>query len=226
MMVRLPGGPFTMGAGGGDPSAAPAHRVTVKPFAIGQFPVTVAEWRACVAEGGCTGMPRMARVQDRTPVHNLSWDDAQQYVAWLARKTGKKYRLPSEAEWEYAARGGSETRYWWGNDVGASLANCSDCGGEQDRAAPMAVDALKPNPFGVYDVHGGIAQWVEDCWFPNYQGAPADGSARDRKGCSSRVLRGGSFRNDRNAITAASRNFYDASVRYLEHGLRVALSAE
>jgi formylglycine-generating enzyme required for sulfatase activity len=225
-MVRLPGGSFTMGAPSGDPSAAPPHRVAVRPFAIGRFPVTVAEWRACVAEGGCSGMPRMVRAGDRTPVHNLSWDDAEQYVTWLARKTGRKYRLPSEAEWEYAARANTETRYWWGNEAGVALANCSDCGGEQDHTAPLAVDALKPNPFGIYDVHGGVAQWVEDCWFPNYQGAPADGSARERKGCSSRVLRGGSFRNDRNAITAASRNFYDASVRYLDHGFRVALSLE
>jgi formylglycine-generating enzyme required for sulfatase activity len=226
VMRRLPGGGFNMGVEHGDPSASPMHRVTVRPFAIGQYPVTVAEWRACVLDGGCSSTPRMVHPADRTPVHNLSWDDAEQYVAWIARKTGAKYRLPSEAEWEYAARGNTQTSYWWGDEPGVALANCSDCGGKQDRFTPLPVDAFRANPFGLYDINGGVAEWVADCWYPNYQGAPPDGSVRDRKACQSRVLRGGSFRNDHTNITATNRNFYDASVRYLEHGFRVALSLE
>ena len=222
VMRRVTGGGFTMGVRNGDRSAAPAHRVTLRAFAIGQFPVTVAEWRACIADGGCSGMPRMAHAADRMPVHNVSWDDAQHYVAWLSRKTGRKYRLPSEAEWEYAARGGTETQYWWGDEPGVALANCSDCGGRQDRLSPLPVGSFKPNPFGLYDVAGGVAEWVADCWHPDYAGAPVDGSAWERKGCQSRVLRGGSFRNDHSNVASASRNFYDASVRYPDNGFRVA----
>jgi formylglycine-generating enzyme required for sulfatase activity len=220
--VRIPEGSFTMGQAKGDQSAAPQRTVTVRAFAIGQYPVTVGEWKACVAGGGCDFTPRMANADGRTPVHNVSWDDAQQYIVWLSRSTGIKYRLPTEAEWEYAARAHTSTRYWWGDNVGAMLANCSDCGGSQDAKTPLPVGSFKPNPFGVHDVHGGVAQWVADCWFPNYQGAPADASARDQKNCQKRVLRGGSFRNDREAITASARGNYDSSVRYIAHGFRVA----
>ena len=222
VMMKVPGGSFTMGQAGDDPSATPAHKVTLRPFAIGQHAVSVAEWKACIADGGCTFMPRMVKAGDTTPVHNVSWDDAQRYVVWLSLKSGRHYRLPSEAEWEYAARGNTTTRYWWGNEVGVALANCRDCGGSQDRTTPLPVQSFKPNPFGLYDVSGGVAQWVADCWFPNYQGASPDGSARDQKNCQQRVLRGGSFRTDRNGITVAVRNYYDASVRYIEHGFRVA----
>jgi formylglycine-generating enzyme required for sulfatase activity len=222
VLVRIPAGSFTMGQAKGDPSAAPQHTVTIRAFAIGQFPVTVAEWKACVTGGGCSFTPRMANADDRTPVHNLSWDDAQQYILWVSRSTGAKYRLPTEAEWEYAARAHTSTRYWWGDTVGPMQANCSNCGGNQDARTPLPVGSFKPNPFGLHDVHGGVAQWVADCWLPNYQGAPADASARDLKNCQKRVLRGGSFRTDREAIGASARGNYDASVRYIAHGFRVA----
>ncbi len=221
-LTVLPGGSFVMGQGAHDPEAAPPHRVSLRPFAIGLYPVTVADWKACLAENGCGSMPRMAEVDDRTPVHNVSWDDAQQFVAWLSRKTGKTYRLPSEAEWEYAARGGTTTRYWWGNEVGVAKANCRDCGGPQDARRPLPVDALQANSFGLYDMLGGVAQWTEDCWFPDYRGAPSDGEARESRACLKRVLRGGSFRAGHDDITAASRGAYDASVRYVVNGFRVA----
>ena len=222
VVVRIPGGSFTMGQAKGDASAAPQHTVTVRAFAIGQYPVTVGEWKACVVDGGCSFTPRMTNADYRTPVHNVSWDDAQQYTLWLSRSTGEKYRLPTEAEWEYAARAHTSTRYWWGDTMGTMLANCSDCGGRQDARTPLPVGSFKPNPFGVHDMHGGVAQWVADCWFPNYQGAPTDASARDQKNCQKRVLRGGSFRTDRETITASARGNYDSSVRYIAHGFRVA----
>jgi len=222
VVVPIPAGAFTMGQAKGDPSAAPQHTVTVRAFAIGQYPVTVGEWKACVVGGGCSFTPRMANANDRTPVHNLSWDDAQQYVLWVSRSTGEKYRLPTEAEWEYAARAHTSTRYWWGDAVGTMLANCSDCGGSQDGRTPLPVGSFKPNAFGLHDIHGGVAQWVADCWFANYQGAPSDASARDQKNCQKRVLRGGSFRTDRETITASARGSYDSSVRYIAHGFRVA----
>jgi formylglycine-generating enzyme required for sulfatase activity len=220
-MVQIAAGSFVMGQASGDPTAAPARTVSIRRFALAQRPVTMAEWKACVAAGGCAAV-RLTEGDERTSMHNLSWDDAQQYVAWLSKKTGHRYRLPTEAEWEYAARASTVTRYWWGDQVGVGLANCSDCGGEQDKSGPLPVDAFKPNPFGLLGIHGGVSQWVGDCWFPNYQGAPTDGSARDRKNCDSRVLRGGSFRSDRTNITVSVRNYYDAAVRYVGNGLRVA----
>src|SRR5262249_44398126 len=188
VVVRIPAGSFAMGQAKGDASAAPQHTVTVRSFAIGQYPVVVGEWKACVAGGGCNFTPRMANADDRTPVHNISWDDAQQYILWLSRSTGENYRLPTEAEWEYAARAHTSTRYWWGDNVGTMLANCSDCGGSQNARTPLPVGSFKPNPFGLHDMHGGVAQWVADCWFPNYQGAPADARAREQKNCQKRVL--------------------------------------
>ena len=221
-LAVLPGGSFVMGQGTRDPTAVPPHPVTIRAFAIGLYPVTVGDWKACLAEDKCESMPRMAEVEDRTPVHNVSWSNAQAFVAWLRQKTGKNYRLPSEAEWEYAARGGTATRYWWGDQVGVAMANCIDCGGRQDARRPLPVDALPANPFGLYQMLGGVAQWTEDCWFPDYRGAPSDGRPREAPACMKRVLRGGSFRAGQDDITATSRNSYDASVRYIVNGFRVA----
>jgi formylglycine-generating enzyme required for sulfatase activity len=225
-MIRIPAGSFMMGQGSHEAESMPAHRVEIRAFAIGEAPVTVAEWNLCLADKGCKFLPRMRVADDRTPVHNLSWEDVGQYVAWLSRVAGHPYRLPSEAEWEYAARGGTTTRYWWGESVGMSLANCTDCGGTQNPYGPLPVDALSPNPFGLYDMLGGVAQWMADCWYPNYRGAPADGTPRDAKDCEKRVLRGGSFRAPHDEISVTYRSNYDAPVRYLVNGFRVARDPE
>jgi formylglycine-generating enzyme required for sulfatase activity len=225
-MVGIPAGSFMMGQGSREPESTPAHHVDIRVFAIGQTPVTVAEWKACVAAKACNFLPRMRVSADRTPVHNLSWDDVGQYIAWLSSVSGHSYRLPSEAEWEYAARGGTTTRYWWGDAVGVSLANCTDCGGTQDAYGPLPVDALRPNPFGLYDMLGGVAQWTADCWFPDYRGAPANATPRDAKACPKRVLRGGSFRAPHDEITVTYRGNYDAPVRYIVNGFRVARDVE
>jgi formylglycine-generating enzyme required for sulfatase activity len=224
-MVRIPGGVFVIGEGARDPEALPAHKVAIRPFAIGRYPVTIGEWKACVAGGGCNPVTQSSTDED-APVHNVSWDDAQQFLAWLSRLSGKQYRLPSEAEWEFAARGGTSSRYWWGESAGIGLANCADCGGTQNPHAPLPVNLFKPNPFGLVDALGGIAQWTADCWFPNYQGAPADGRPREGKACDKRVLRGGSFRATHDAIAATARNNYDQSVRYPLNGFRVARDLE
>jgi formylglycine-generating enzyme required for sulfatase activity len=224
VMVPIPEGSFSMGQNG-DSTAMPVHRVTVHAFALAQRPVTIVEWKACVDDRGCQSA-RVTDDRDDASMHNLSWDDAQQYVAWLSRRTGHRYRLPTEAEWEYAARGNTATRYWWGDQIGIGLANCADCGGEQDKSRPLPADAFKPNPFGLLGVGGGVSQWVADCWLPNYGGAPSDGSARDRANCEQHVLRGGSFRNDHNNVTVAVRNYYDTSVRYIGNGFRVAADLE
>jgi formylglycine-generating enzyme required for sulfatase activity len=221
-MVRIPAGSFTMGQGAREPEAQPAHRVTAPAFALGLTPVTVEQWKACLAAKACQFMPRMRVADDQTPVHNLSWEDLSQYIAWISAQSGHTYRLPSEAEWEYAARGGTSTHYWWGDSAGVALANCSDCGGKQDAAGPMPVEAFKPNPFGLYDMLGGVAQWTADCWVPNYRGAPSDTQPRTTKDCEKRVLRGGSFRSAHDDVTVTARSNYDAPVRYLVNGFRVA----
>ncbi|MBX6741912.1 MAG: SUMF1/EgtB/PvdO family nonheme iron enzyme [Acetobacteraceae bacterium] len=221
-MVRVPGGSFMMGDRNREGYAAPTHRVSVQHFSLGRYPVTVGEWRACLAEAGCAPVSNLAAVEDRTPMHNVSWDDVRQYIAWLSRKAGRPYRLPSEAEWEYAVRAGTMTRYWWGERVGTTLADCGDCGGRQGLRAPLPVGSFRPNPFGLYDMPGGVAEWTQDCWFPDYRGAPSDGSAREVRNCMKRVLRGGSFRSSHEDITSAARWNYDAPIRYLPNGFRVA----
>lgn len=219
-MVSLPGGVFAMGSND-DLSERPVHRVAIKAFAISKFPISVREWKQCVAAKACAYVPSG---EDDAPAANLSWADTQQFTAWLSQVTQQNYRLPSEAEWEYAARGGTETKYWWGDHVVAGMANCKGCSDPYDPRQPLRVGSFSPNPFGLYDMGGGADQWVADCWHKNYQGAPADGSPWMGGDCSSHVLRGGSWKNDPNYVRAASRNQYDTSVRYPTHGFRIARS--
>src|SRR3981189_1505898 len=161
---------------------------------------------------------------NRAPVTNVSWSDAKQFVAWLAGATRKAYRLPSEAEWEYAARGGTQTKYWWGDQFQPGMANCKNCNDVAAAEQPIKVGSFKPNPFGLYDMGGSVDQWVEDCWHKNYQGAPADGSAWVEGECASHVIRSGSWKNDARYVRPSNRDGYDTNVRYPTHGFRVALS--
>lgn len=218
-MIAIRGGSFAMGSND-DPTERPVHQVTIKPFSIGKYPVTVREWNECAAAKACAFT---ATGKDDAPVSNVSWTDAQQYVAYLSKATKKPYRLPSEAEWEYAARGGTQTKYWWGDKLQPGMAGCKDCG---DLAAeqPAKVGSFKPNPFGLHDMGGGVDQWVEDCWHKNYQGAPVDGSAWTGGHCSSHVLRSGSWKNDSRYVRPSNRDGYDTNVRYPTHGFRVALT--
>jgi formylglycine-generating enzyme required for sulfatase activity len=227
-LVLVKPGSFTMGAAGpgADPAARPPHKVTIaRPFYIGRTELTADQWRACVEAGACKDVPELDKATDASPARNLDWNDAQDYLRWLSAKTGHKYRLPSEAEWEYAARGGTATAYWWGDQAGQGKADCEDCGGPHDRAQPASVDAYAANPFGLYGTAGGVAEWVADCWSPSHAGAPKDGSARDKAGCSTRVVRGGSWRNDHSYAASASRFYYDADVRYIGNGFRVLREA-
>jgi formylglycine-generating enzyme required for sulfatase activity/class 3 adenylate cyclase len=219
-MISLRGGSFAMGSNE-DVSEKPVRQVTDKPFAMGKFPVSVQEWNACAAARAC-GFT--ATGKDDAPVTNVSWSDAKQYVAWLAETTRKPYRLPSEAEWEYAARGGTQTRYWWGDQFQPGMVNCRNCSDIPTNEQPAKVGSLKPNPFGLFDMGGGVDQWVEDCWHRNYQGGPADGSAWVENGCPSHVIRSGSWRKDSNYARTSNRGSYDTNVRYPTHGFRVALS--
>jgi formylglycine-generating enzyme required for sulfatase activity/class 3 adenylate cyclase len=219
-MVSIPGGIFSMGSDD-DPSEKPMHRVTVKPFAIGKFPVTVREWNACVAAKSCS---YKSTGEDDAPVTNLSWIDTQQFVEWLSKLARKPFRLPTEAEWEYAARGRTRSKFWWGDQPQAAMANCKGCNEPYESSQPLKVGSFKPNPFGLYDMGGNIHQWVTDCWHENYQGAPSDGSAWVESDCQSRVIRSGSWKNDPSYVRSSNRDHYDATVRYPTHGLRVAYS--
>lgn len=219
-MLSLRGGSFAMGSNE-DVSEKPVRQVTVKPFAMAKYPVSVREWNACAAAKVC-GFT--ASGKDDAPVGNVSWSDAKQYVAWLAETTRKPYRLPSEAEWEYAARGGTQTRYWWGDQFQPGMVNCKNCSDIPAIDQPVKVGNFKPNPFGLFDMGGGVDQWVEDCWHKNYLGAPADGSAWVENGCPAHVIRSGSWRKDSNYARTANRGSYDTNVRYPTHGFRVALS--
>jgi formylglycine-generating enzyme required for sulfatase activity len=229
-MVVIPAGSFLMGSPPAEPKReayeGPLHQVTITaPFAAGKFAVTFAEWDACVADGGCNGyQPNDAGWgrQDR-PVINVRWDDAKAYTAWLSKKTGKAYRLLSEAEREYVTRAGTATLYWFGGKVTIFQAR-HDGGGENgQKTAP--VKSFDPNPWGLYQVHGNVWEWVEDCWHDNYEGAPADGSAWTDGSCNRRVLRGGSWGSASGALRAAFRTSYFPGLRDAYTGFRVATSA-
>jgi len=223
VMLALPAGNFTMGASRGDRSEKPAHKVSInKPFAIGKYEVTVAQWNECHTAGACSYKSDFNDPQDNSPIRDISWSDAQEYAKWLSRVTKKPYRLPTEAEWEYAARGGTDTTYWWGNEVGVSQADCKNCGGQWNNKSPAAVDAFPANPFGLYGTSGGVWEWVADCWHKTYKGAPKDGTAWSGNDCRENVIRGGAWRNDSSYIHSASRFKYDTHVRYLLNGFRIA----
>jgi formylglycine-generating enzyme required for sulfatase activity/class 3 adenylate cyclase len=217
-MIPIPGNSFAMGSND-DSSERPIHRVTIKPFAIGKFPVTVREWNQCVAAKACS---YVATGKEEAPVTNISWDDTQEFIRWLSQVSQRMFRLPSEAEWEYAARGGTQTKYWWGDQPQPDMANCKGCGGVYDPSQPLKVGSFRANPLGLYDMGGSVDQWVQDCWHKDYQGVPSDGSAWLDKTCASRVIRSGSWRNDQSYVRPASRQGYDAGVRYPTHGFRVA----
>ena len=221
-MVSLPGGTLTMGSNF-DPSEAPVHGVSIKPFAISKAVVTVRAWSQCVAARACPYVG--AEENEDAPVTNVSFNDAQQFVAWLSRETRMNFRLPTEAEWEYAARGGTRTKYWWGDDIQPGMVNCKGCNGDQNARQISKAEDSKTNPFGLYDMGGNVAQWVADCWHKNYQGAVADGSAWvDANSCNFHVIRSGSWRNAPNDVRSASRDYYDGRIRYPMHGFRVARS--
>ena len=242
-MVALPAGSFMMGSDKAtdpdhDPTEAPRHLVQLaRSFAVSRFEVTFDEWDACVAEGGCNGY----RSSDsgwgrgRRPVINVSWADAKAYVAWLSARTGKPYRLLSEAEWEYAARAGSTTRYLSGDDPAdlCTFANSADrlttlvkfrnheCSDRYaDRTAP--VGDFNSNAFELYDMSGNVWEWVEDCWQQTHNGAPPDGRARSDGDCSKRVIRGGSWLIGPIGMRSAMRAGIDSQYRDDDVGFRVA----
>jgi formylglycine-generating enzyme required for sulfatase activity len=165
-----------------------------KPFAIGRFETTHSEWQACLDAKACTHQPDDHKWgKNRMPVINVNHEMVQGFADWLTRKTGHKYRLPSEAEWEYAARAGSKDNYWFGELIGENKVNCRKCGAPWSGIGNAPVGSFDPNPWGLYDMHGNAFEWVEDCWHDNYQGAPKGPEAWVEDKCQFRVIRGGSW---------------------------------
>jgi formylglycine-generating enzyme required for sulfatase activity len=223
LMVALSPGPFTMGSNSSDPSERPAHKVALRtPFAIGKYEVTVGQWEQCVKASVCPSVPSAANAADKQPMRDVSWDEAQLYLKWLSTVSHRPYRLPTEAEWEYAARGGTTTRYWWGEQMKGGNSSCQGCGEPWKADAPPPVGSFVANPFGLADMNGSVWEWVQDCWHSSYKGAPPDGSAWADGNCQSRVIRGGSWREDGSYMLSTTRFKYDASVRQSQNGFRVA----
>ena len=221
-MVSIPAGTFRMGNPSGDPSVKPAHEVTVAAFALGQYEVSIGEWRKCLADGKCRDLGKKQEANDdNVPVYNVTWDDAVAYADWLSGMTGKHYRLPTEAEWEYAARAGTAFLYSGSDEPSPDVVDCKDCGDEGKRLLPRG-RILKSNAFGLSGMSGGVSEWVEDCWVPNYEKHPNDGTAMEVANCAKRVLRGGSFRDDHKHVTVTSRAYYDHDVPYPNNGIRIA----
>jgi len=220
-LVVVPPGDFVMGSKDSQ-YEKPERTVSVaRPFAIGRREITFAEWDQCADAGACKHRP-----DDRgwgrgaQPAINVSWDDTKIFLAWLSQKTGQRYRLPSESEWEYAARAGTVTPFWWGREAGSGHAQCANCGGPiTQRVAPAA--SFRPNGFGLYDTAGNAAEWVEDCWNLTYRNAPKDTTAWTSGDCRLRVLRGGNFSSNATEIRSAARFRYDVDVRYYANGFRV-----
>ena len=222
-MIVVPAGSFTMGSPakeeGRNANESPQHGVTfTRQFAVGKFAVTFDEWDACVAAAGCNGYKPADQGwgRDRRPVIYVSWNDAKAYAAWLSAKTGKAYRLLSEAEREYVTRAGTMTPYWWGSSISNNQANYGTY-----RSQTVPVDTFQPNPWGLYQVHGNVTDWVEDCAYSSYSGAPTDGSAWVANNCSQRVVRGGSWTYSPQDLRSASRHGITPDGRNIGVGFRV-----
>ena len=231
-MVSIPGGTFRMGDDDNH-DERPVHSVRVPAFKLGKYEVTFAQWDACVADGGCGGYRPDDEGWGRgnRPVIFVSWDSAQLFIDWLNARTGGNYRLPTEAEWEYAARAGSTTEYSWGDDLGHNRANCRNCGSQWDYEQTAPVGSFPANAWGLHDMHGNVSEWGQDCFHVDYEGAPSDGSAwisscfyesyNDEN--ASRIVRGGSYRNIPSYLRSAHRESTGRSLRnYGDLGFRLA----
>ncbi len=246
-MVLIPAGSFRMGDlnGVGRDNEKPIHRVHIDTFALGKYEVSVAEFRQFVGatahkSSSCTvwngkewendsskswRSPGYTQ-KDTHPVTCVSWEGAQAYVQWLSKETGKRYRLPSESEWEYSARAGSTTKYSWGDSIGSNNANCYSCGSQWDNKKTAPAGSFSANSFGLHDMHGNVWEWVEDCYQDSYKKTPANGEPHLGGACSDRVLRGGSWNYLPSYLRSADRNWYTASERYFHSGFRVAQDLE
>jgi formylglycine-generating enzyme required for sulfatase activity len=221
-MIVVPAGEFTMGSPTDDHAARsnemPAHKVKIaEPFAVGKYAVTFDDWDVCARVGDCSPTPRDHGLHQQ-PVVYISVEEARKYALWFSKMTGKKYRLLSEAEWEYVARAGTETEYYWGDGVGNNHANCKDCGSNFDGKQTAPVNSFTPNSFGLYNMFGNVLQWTDDCYRESYKEASTDVSAS----CNYFVIRGGGFDLPHQMLRSAHRSYADPEFRNVDLGFRVA----
>jgi len=236
-MVSLLGGTFLMGSPNDEPERDSdeglQHRVTVRPFAIGRTEVRFVDYDRFAEATGREKPDDAGLGRGDRPVINVSWQDAREYAEWLSKQTGHSYRLPSEAEWEYAARAGTRTPFWTGKCIHTDQANYdgnydyNDCGARTGvwRRRTVPVGSLPANPFGLHEVAGNVYEWVEDCWHDSYAGAPTDGSAWRESGggdCAGRVVRGGGWINNQGRLRSAYCGWIAADVAYYDVGIRLA----
>ena len=224
-MVVIPAGRFRMGCVSGRDCRDrehPVHEVRVETFELSKYEVTFEEYDRFTAATGRDRSGDDGWGRGRRPVIRVSWEDAVAYTKWLSEQTGERYRLPTEAEWEYAARAGSVTAYSWGNEIGSNRANCDGCGSQWDNRQTAPVGLFSPNGWGLHDLHGNVWEWVQDCRNESYRGAPVDGSAWESGDCSQRVLRGGSWYSSPWFLRSAVRSRDGTSSRGDDIGFRVA----
>ena len=226
-MIPIKPGEFWMGS---DPkldpevqkNEFPRHRIVIKKaFGIGKYEVTFDEYDTFALATGRKLPGDEGWARGRRPVINVSWQDAEAYAQWLSKQTGRRYRLPTEAEWEYAARAGTETAYWWGAKLRKGLANCDGCGSRWDYKQTAPVGSFKPNPFGLHDTAGNVYEWVQDCWHDNYEGAPKNGLEWKTKECAQRVIRGGSWFGRPGGVRSAYRGGFIPDGRIYYVGFRL-----
>lgn len=223
-MIALPAGHFRMGdlQGMGHENERPVHQVQISaPFGIGRYEVTFDDFDRFCRSTGRLFLPDQGWGRGRRPVVDVSWRDAVEYARWLSEQTGANYRLPSESEWEYAARGGSSDIFWWGGQLGSGRANCSNCGSHWSARSTATVGSFEANGFGLYDTAGNVWEWCQDDYQDSYLGAPADGAPR-KNGGKVKVLRGGSWDYTGDSLRSSARPHYGSQDRYLLIGFRVA----
>ncbi len=226
-MVVIPAGSFQMGPPssekGRDDDEGPQRRVRIaRPFAMGKYEVTFEQYDRFADATGAHRPKDRDWGRGTRPVINVSWEDARKYTEWLSEQTGKRYRLPTEAEWEYAARAGTETAYWWGQKIGKNNANCRGCGSQWDDKQTAPVGSFEANLWGLYDTAGNVWEWVQDCWHDSYEGAPEDGSAWEGANCAQHVIRGGSWNYFPWNVGSANRGWNRPGYRIHSGGFRLA----
>jgi len=221
-MVQIPKARFMMGSNNNalEANEKPRHRVRLKRYSISKYEVTFAEYMA-FAKVTDRRIPEDEWGQVNRPIINVSWKDAVAYTKWLSEQTGYVYRLPTEAEWEYAARAGTNSDYHWGNNLGSNRANCFDCGSQWDSSKTAPIGSFKANRFGLYDMLGNVMEWTMDCFHSSYKGAPSKGGAWLTGTCKTRVLRGGSFKNTDDQIRSFSREHASQDTINKQIGFRV-----
>ncbi|ADC61250.1 formylglycine-generating enzyme family protein [Allochromatium vinosum] len=222
-MVVLAGGAFRMGHNSlGGEDFSPARSVKVGPFMMAAHEVTFLEYDRFARATGRELPDDQGWGRGTRPVVGISWEEARDYTAWLAQQTGRRYRLPSEAEWEFAARAGTTTPFWWGQNADSNRTVCFDCGSQWDNRSTAPVMSFPANPFGLYETAGNAMEWVADCYRARYQDAPNDGRALVSGDCASRVARGGAFNKPADSMRAFVRARFAPDTKLNMLGFRVA----